>query len=97
MLISRCAKPMCTKTAVISRHHWPFMVRGPKLAPQRNTWSPPNRRSWPVLRAIARKMARLMESKIMVPEICVLKGADEACGAEDVLLLTPVAGRGALG
>jgi hypothetical protein len=33
----------------------------------------------------------------MVPEICLLKRVDEACGAEDVLLLTPVATRGALG
>jgi hypothetical protein len=32
-----------------------------------------------------------------VPEICLLGGADETCGAVGVLLLTPVATQGALG
>jgi hypothetical protein len=46
---------------------------------------------------MATKMARLMESKIRVPEICALNCAVEACGAGDVLLLTPVAARGTMG
>ncbi len=34
MFIARWMAPMCRNVAVKRRHHWPPVVRGPKLAPQ---------------------------------------------------------------